>query len=179
MRKIACLVILVLLISGCATGQVLEENTMTVKAGDKVKVDYVGFFDGGEVFDTSIKEEAEKAGMPLRPSYAPIEFEVGAGQMIAGFDKAVVGMAEGEEKEIKLAPEDAYGNPKPEMVIEIPTPDMVKMGVQPKVGLTVYANGQPGKIISTDEGKTRIDMNHPMAGKTLNFRLKLVEIEKR
>ncbi|MFH1056909.1 MAG: FKBP-type peptidyl-prolyl cis-trans isomerase, partial [Candidatus Micrarchaeota archaeon] len=66
---------------------------MKVERGDLVAVDYLGTLDDGTVFDTSIKVEAEKAGLPLRTSYEPLEFTVGAGQMIKGFDDAGVGLA--------------------------------------------------------------------------------------
>ena len=86
---------------------------MTAQKGDTVAVDYVGTLDNGTAFDTSIKEEAQKAGLPLRDSYAPLEFTVGEGQMIAGFDNAVVGMKVGEEKNVHLTPSEAYGNQGP------------------------------------------------------------------
>jgi len=70
---------------------------MTIKKGDNVKVDYTGAFDDSTIFDSS-----EKRGQPL-------EFEVGAGQMILGFDNAVVGMKKGDEKNITIKPSDAYG----------------------------------------------------------------------
>ncbi len=95
------LLIFLVLTNGC--------GTMKAKTGDTVKVDYVGTAEG-KMFDTSIKEEAEKGGIynEQRP-YEPLEFELGAGQMIAGFDKAVTGMAVGEEKTADLPPEEAYG----------------------------------------------------------------------
>ncbi len=88
-------------------------NSVTAQNGDLVAVDYVGTLDDGTVFDTSIKEEAQKAGLPLRPSYSPLEFTVGAGQMISGFDKGVVGMTVGETKNVHLTPAEAYGNQGP------------------------------------------------------------------
>ena len=86
---------------------------MAAQKGDTVAVDYVGTLDDGTVFDTSIREEAIKAGLPLRSSYSPLEFTAGAGQMIAGFDAAVIGMKVGEEKNVHLTPSEAYGNQGP------------------------------------------------------------------
>jgi len=77
---------------------------MTVKKGDKVKIDYTGTFEDGTVFDSS-----KKLGKPL-------EFEVGSGTIIKGLDEAIVGMYKGQEKEIVIQPEAAYGNHNPDMV---------------------------------------------------------------
>ena len=141
---------------------------MNVKKGDKVKVEYTGTFENGEVFDAS-----EKHGQPL-------EFEVGAGQMIKGFDEAVVGMAKDEEKEITLKPEDAYGDPKDEMIQKVPK-DKLPKEQEPAVGMTIgvgFGDGRqmPATITEVTDTEVTIDMNHPLAGKTLTFKLKVVEI---
>ena len=81
---------------------------MAVKKGDKVKVDYTGTLEDGTVFDSS-----EKHGQPL-------EFEVGAGQVIPGFENGIIGMEKGNEKDIEIKPADAYGEINPEMVKELP-----------------------------------------------------------
>ena len=81
---------------------------MAIVKGDKIKVDYEGKFENGEIFDTS-----KKHGQPL-------EFEAGAGMVVKGFDKAVIGMEIGEEKEITLKPEDAYGMPTDEAIQRVP-----------------------------------------------------------
>ena len=92
----------------------------TAAKGDNVSVDYVGSFDDGTVFDTSLQEEAVKAGLPLRGSYAPLEFVVGAGQMISGFDAAVVGLKEGEEKAVHLTAAEAYGEKRADLIAQVP-----------------------------------------------------------
>jgi FKBP-type peptidyl-prolyl cis-trans isomerase 2 len=139
---------------------------MPIKNGDKVKVEYEGTFDDGTVFDSS-----EKCGEPL-------EFEVGAGQIIAGFENAVVGMEKGDEKEIKLPPEDAYGDPNPQLIQKIPKdqlPDEVMEGMVLVMGLP---NGVqiPVKVIEVTDTEVTIDLNHPLAGKTLNFKIKIVDV---
>ena len=95
-------------------------NLKGAKKGNTVSVDYLGKLETGEVFDTSIEAEAKKAGIPLRDKYEPLEFKVGAGQMIAGFDSAVIGMEVGDEKTVTLAPEKAYGVAKKELILSIP-----------------------------------------------------------
>jgi len=141
---------------------------MAVKKGDKIKVEYEGKLEDGTVFDSS-----EKQGQPL-------EFQVGGGQMIKGFDEAVVGMEEGEEKEITLKPEDAYGEPNEQLVQEVPK-DQLPEG-DPQVGMMLgvtLPNGMqvPAKITKVGDETITIDLNHPLAGKTLNFKLKIVGIE--
>ena len=168
------------LIFGCIseTPEVEEPEEIIVKAenGDKVGVDYLGTLDDGTVFDTSIKEEAEKAGLPLRPSYAPLEFTVGAGQMIKGFDEGVVGMAEGEEKNVKISPGEAYGEVDPSRVVDVPKENMPE-GVEVGMMLT-NQQGMQGKIIEIGNETVKMDFNHPLAGKALNFKIIMKNITK-
>lgn len=141
---------------------------MAVKKGDKVKVEYTGTLEDGTVFDAS-----EKHG-------APLEFEVGSGMVIKGFDEALVGMEKGEEKEVTIKPEQAYGDPNPEMVKKIPREQLPK-DQEPKAGMMLIMslpNGQqlPAKITEVSDKEVTLDLNHPLAGKTLKFKLKVVEI---
>lgn len=138
-----------------------------VAAGSKIKLHYTGTFDDGEVFDSS--REAE-----------PFEFEVGAGQVIPGFDNAVIGMKVGESKQIRLEEEDAYGPYNQEMVFDA-EPDQFEAGLNPEVGQQFQTQLEDGTplvltVKSVSEGKITLDANHPMAGKTLNFDLELVDI---
>jgi len=139
---------------------------MAVKKGDKVKVEYTGSFDDGTVFDSS-----EKHGQPL-------EFEAGEGKVIKGFDEALIGMESGEEKEIHIKPEDGYGMPNPQMVKKIPREHIPK-DHEPKEGMVLaigLPNGQqiPARITEVSDNDVTVDMNHPLAGKALNFKIKLV-----
>lgn len=138
---------------------------MTVKKGDKIKVEYTGTLDDGTVFDTSEGKQ-------------PLEFEVGSGQIIKGFDEAVVGMKKGEEKTIKLKPEEAYGQQNPELKKKVPK-SQLPQGQEPKPGMMLgiqTPQGQqiPVKIVEVSDQDITIDLNHPLAGKTLNFKIKLV-----
>ena len=141
---------------------------MPIKKGDKIKVEYTGTLEDGTVFDAS-----EKHGKPL-------EFEVGSGQIIKGFDEGVIGMEKDEEKEIKIAPADAYGEPNPKLVQTVPR-DKLPPEPEPKAGMILMAGRPDGKqiparITKVDEEGVTIDLNHPLAGKTLNFKIKIVEI---
>lgn len=142
-------------------------DTMAVKKGDKIRVDYTGTLEDGSVFDSS-----EKHGRPL-------EFEVGAGQLIKGFDEAVIGMKKGEEKEIKLQPAEAYGERNDKLVQEVPRNKLPKDQV-PKEGMMLALstpNGKhlPAMITSVTDEAVKIDLNHPLAGKVLKFMIKVVE----
>ncbi|MGM5484972.1 MAG: FKBP-type peptidyl-prolyl cis-trans isomerase [Nanobdellota archaeon] len=141
---------------------------MPIKDGDKIKVEYTGTLEDGSVFDSS-----EKQGKPL-------EFEVGKGEIIPGFEEAVKGMEKDQEKEIKLTPDKAYGERKDQMIQKVPKDKMpqdqeVKEGMALMVGLPNGAQ-LPAKVVEVGEQEVTIDVNHPLAGKTLNFKLKVVGV---
>jgi len=150
---------------------------MIAENGDTVAVDYVGTFDNGSVFDTSLKSEAEKAGLPLRPSYEPLEFTVGAGQMISGFDKGVVGMAVGDEKTVHLTPSEAYGERRDDAVLTLPV-SQLPAGAQVGSVLTTTSGAQ-GTVTKIENGNATVDFNSAMAGKALNFRIIMRKITKK
>lgn len=140
-----------------------------VKKGDKVKVEYTGTLDDGTVFDSTEKHGGK-----------PLEYEAGSAQLIKGFDNAVIGMKVGEEKEVHLKAEEAYGGPKPELMKKIPREQLPKEP-EPKEGMFLgvgLPNGQqvPAKITAVDEKEITIDLNHPLAGKALTFKIKVVGI---
>jgi len=139
---------------------------MPVKKGDKIKVEYTGTLTDGTVFDTNVGKDA-------------LEFEVGSGQLIKGFDEGVVGMNAGEEKEISIKSEDAYGAPNPQMVQKVPK-DKIPKEPEAKVGMTLMVGlptGQqlPARITEVTEEHVTIDLNHPLAGKNLKFKVKILE----
>ncbi|MBI2445831.1 peptidylprolyl isomerase [Candidatus Micrarchaeota archaeon] len=180
-----------LLLAGCTqpqtTGAVLNSSavstmvptigvgSMAVKSGDTVKVDYLGTTEG-KVFDTSIEAEAKKAGLPARPTYEPLAFTAGAGQVVPGFDKAVIGMTVGQEKMAVLKPSEAYGVSDPQAIVQVPR-SMFDNSSEPQVGLQVQSpQGYPGVITKVDSQNVTVDFNHPLAGKELTFKIILREI---
>ena len=137
----------------------------TVKNGDKIRVHYTGTLNDGSMFDSSIKNN--------RP---PLEFTVGAGQMIKGFDKGVVGMSVGETRTLKLQPEEAYGIRRDDMMIEVGADRMPK-GYTPSVGDKLQMGPHTVTVAEVKEdGSVVLDANHFLAGKELNFEVTLVEI---
>ena len=143
---------------------------MVVKKGDKISVDYEGRFENGEVFDSSRHGDHSH----------PLGFEVGLNQVIKGFDDAVIGMKIGDEKEIKILPSDAYGEIDQKLIQEIPKSILPK-GKEPKEGMVLMMNDSDAgqvhaRIIKILGDKVTLDLNHPLAGKTLIFKIKILEI---
>ena len=138
-----------------------------VKEGDVVKVHYTGKLVNGEQFDSSVGRE-------------PLEFTVGAGQMIKGFDDAMPGMNLGEKKTINIAPEDAYGPRSEEAIIEFPKENVpADMVLEPGMPLTLSNQaGQPVPVIVVEvkDNIIILDANHFLAGQELIFDIELVEI---
>ena len=136
-------------------------------SGKKVKTHYRGTLDDGTQFDSSY-DRGE-----------PIEFTCGAGQMIPGFDAAVVDMALGEKKSVHIPAKDAYGEYNEQAVQKIPA-NQVPNADQLPVGQTVYFNSpygpMPAKVVSVTIDEVVLDMNHGLAGKDLNFDIELVEV---
>lgn len=149
-----------------------------VKAGDTIQVDYIGKLENGTVFDTSREDVAKQAGIYVNSrTYAPLTFVVGSGQMIKGFDNGVIGMKVGEEKTIKIPPEEAYGEYDKSKVQAVPIKDLNLTEV-PKVG-QVFGDeyGNQYKVIAVNDTHVTLDANNKLAGKTLVFDIKLISIK--
>lgn len=130
--------------------------------GDTVAVDYTGTLDDGEQFDSSTGR-------------APLEFVVGSGQVIKGFDDAVRGMAVGETVTVRIEPADAYGEQDPEAIVEFPIEEVPEEFHV--VGTPVqFATGQRGVVIEVTDTTVTIDLNHELAGEALTFEITLVSI---
>ena len=138
-----------------------------VKEGDVVKVHYTGKLTNGEQFDSSVGRE-------------PLEFTVGAGQMIKGFDAAMPGMNVGDKKTISIAPEDGYGEKSEDAIIEFPKENVpADMKLEPGMPLTLSNQaGQPVPVIVVEvkDDVIVLDANHFLAGQDLVFDIELVEI---
>lgn len=139
----------------------------TAKAGDFVQVFYTGSLANGEVFDSN------EGGMPL-------EFQLGAGMIIPGFDTAVTGMAKGQEKEVTIPPDQAYGQPDERMIMQFPLAD-VPPSIKPELGMTLQLTSQdgrpmPARVTALDEANMTLDLNSPLAGETLVFKIRLAGI---
>jgi FKBP-type peptidyl-prolyl cis-trans isomerase 2 len=153
-------------IPGHAKEKANKEVSM-VSDGNTVKVNYTLTVEGAVV------DSSEGKG--------PLEFLVGSSQVIPGFEKSVIGMKKGDKKSFQISPEDGYGSVDPNGIKEIPRENLPP-DINPQVGMTLYGtspNGQaiPLKITDVKENAIVIDMNHPLAGKTLDFDVEVVDIK--
>jgi len=138
-----------------------------VNKGDTIKVHYTGKLENGKVFDSSKNRQ-------------PLQFEVGAGKVIKGFEDAVVGLEVGEKKTVTIPAKDAYGSYDENLLIEIPKKN-VPEAITPEVGMRlqlVNQQGQAAHVVVTEvqDETVKLDANHPLAGKTLVFDLEILEI---
>jgi FKBP-type peptidyl-prolyl cis-trans isomerase 2 len=136
-------------------------------AGDRVRVHYTGKLEDGTVFDTSRESD-------------PLEFELGGGMVIPGFDEGVSGMEKGETRTIEIEPEDAYGQHHDELMFEVPR-EKFPDDYEPREGDKLQIprdDGTPATffVMEVKDGNVVLDANHPLAGKKLFFEIELVEI---
>lgn len=137
------------------------------KNGDSVKIHYTGTLGDGTVFDSSAGRE-------------PLGFTLGGGQVIVGFEEAVLGMAIGDKKKVTIPAQKAYGEKNAELVIEVPR-NQVPPDLDPEIGQKLQMGGPNGElvvvtVVAVDEAVVVLDANPPLAGKDLIFDLELMAI---
>lgn len=135
-----------------------------VAPGSVVSVEYEGTFDNGTVFDASEGE--------------PLQFEIGAGQIIPGFEQEIVGMQEGETKQFTVEPEDAYGEVNETLIQPVPLENFQET---PEPGQRIQLQAQNGRqlvatVVDVTEDEVVLDLNHPLAGERLHFDVMLVQV---
>lgn len=140
---------------------------MAVKANDTVKVHYTGTLNNGQVFDTSEGKD-------------PLEFTLGQGQIIPGFESAVIGMEVEEKKTVNIPSDQAFGQRVPELIQEVPKADLPEE-IKPEVGMQLMSqtpDGQQTPLVITEvkEETIIVDANHPLAGQDLTFDFTVVAI---
>ena len=137
------------------------------KSGDTVKIHYTGKLDDGTEFDSSAGQD-------------PLEFQLGSGQVIPGFDKAVEGMTIGDKQNVRIEAPDAYGDRHDQLIQAVPRTALPE-DLNPEVGMPLQSRTPDGQVMNfvitevTDESIT-VDGNHPLAGFALNFDIELVSI---
>jgi FKBP-type peptidyl-prolyl cis-trans isomerase 2 len=142
-----------------------------IEYGTTVKVNYKGYLDDGSVFDTTEGIE-------------PLEYQVGSGRVIHGFDETVRTMSQGEQRTVHIPAREAFGERSDRRVQQTPMYTLMPFAKDLEVGKTFYFIPQgleqqmivPAVITSIDEGIATVDFNHPLAGKDLNFDIELVEV---
>ena len=148
-----------------------KENETTIKVtedvimatdGDIVSVHYHGTLDNGQIFDSS-KNRGE-----------PLKFTVGGGQVIPGFNDAVLGLAVGESVKVRMEPAQAYGEKNEQLIFEVPSegaPEGLKEGDRVQL-----SNGAPAVVIKINDASITLDANHELAGQALTFEIELVSV---
>ena len=162
MHKIAYAVLAALVLAGCSAGK------MAVAKDTVVTLNYTGKLADGTVFDTSIGK-------------SPLTFVEGAGTMIPGFEKAVLGLKAGQKKTFTLTPAEAYGEPNKALIIDVPKSQFpatmdVKAGMH--VARETPQGAIPGVITKVGTSTVTVDFNSPLAGKTLTFTVDILSVRK-
>lgn len=145
-----------------------------MQKGDFVEIEYVGKVkETGELFDLTDEKLAKEAGVYNdRMTYGPVVIVVGANHVLAGLDKWLEKADVGKEIHIMLAPEEAFGIRVPEMIKLLPLAEFRKQQTVPQVGqILTFGNGIKGRILSIAGGRVKVDFNHPLASKTLEYKL--------
>lgn len=137
------------------------------KLGDTVKVHVTGKLEDGKVFDSTVKSE-------------PLQFTIGEGELIRGFENAVVGMVQGEKKTAKVPPDQAFGPHKDDLVLKV-NRKIIPTHIKPEVGMELEMSRGDSKkmkvmITEVSDSSVTVDANHPLAGKNLIFDLELLEV---
>jgi peptidylprolyl isomerase len=137
------------------------------QSGHTVRIHYTGTLSDGTQFDSSAGRD-------------PLEFALGGGMVIPGFEKAVEGMSVGESKSVTIAPEDAYGPRHEQLIQEVPKSALPEE-VTPEIGMQLQGRGPDGQVMNLQvkevaDDSITVDANHPLAGEALNFDIELVEI---
>ncbi|MFP4369616.1 MAG: FKBP-type peptidyl-prolyl cis-trans isomerase [Bacteroidota bacterium] len=141
---------------------------MAVKKGDTVKIHYTGKLESGEVFDSSKDRE-------------PLEFTVGTGQVIPGFENGILGMDKGETKTVEVPVDEGYGSYRDDLIFEIAKSELPP-DIDPSVGERLQMQNDQGQVIGVTVSKVTddtlfIDANHPLAGKDLEFDIELIDVK--
>jgi len=169
------LAVAAILISGCAGQQETAEPPQSgeqaeqaeeASAGDTVKVHYTGKLQDGTVFDSSLERE-------------PLELTIGQGEVLAGFEHALIGMKVGGSRTVNIQAESAYGPRSDDLVFEVPLSRLPEDS-EPQVGQILGFQTESGTwkvtVVEVSESTVTLDANHPLAGKDLTFEIELVEI---
>ncbi len=141
-----------------------EANEQIVEKGDSIEVFYTGTLGDGTVFDSNVAKE-------------PLAFTVGSGELIKGFDEGVVGMKLNETKKIAIKAADAYGEKHDELIVDVPAENFGEIEVKEGMGVRTE-DGHEGTVISIGEKTIKVDFNPQLAGKDLNFEIKVAKIKK-
>ena len=152
----------------------LQASKPGMETGEMIEIDYVGKTDG-EIFDLTVQEKAEEAGLDTSSiELEPMKVLLGENYIIPGLEDALMDMEVGEEKELEIEAEEAYGKRDSENIDTFPESAFEEQGVQVRPGEEIMVGGKRGKVVSKGSGRVRVDFNHPLAGKDLEYWVKIV-----
>lgn len=146
-----------------------------MKKGDIIEISYTAKdLSSGNVFDTTEEKAAKEAGIARENfAYGPVTIVVGKGEVLKGLDEALTGMEVGEEKAVSIPPEKGFGERKADLVGVVPLQEFKQRKLSPVPGMVVNMNDRYGKVQSVSGGRVRVDFNHELAGKTLEYQVKV------
>ncbi|MCQ2737544.1 MAG: peptidylprolyl isomerase [archaeon] len=151
---------------------------MAIKDGDFVRLDFTGKIkETDEVFDTTLADVAEEAGILIeQKEYGPIPIVVGGGHLLKAIEEAIIGVEAGESVHISVTPENGFGQRDSNLIQLIPMKEFKKQGMNPVRGMKISTDNGTGKIISVNGGRVKVDFNHDLAGKNLEYDVSVIEI---
>ena len=148
---------------------------MSIKKNDFVEIEFTGKANG-EIFDTTSLEEAKQAGLgdeQLKERFKPLKVCVGQGMVLKAIDAALEGKELNKDFNLELTEKEAYGKRDSKLIRTVPLTAFQEM---PQRGMFVNVNGMVAKVISINSGRVMIDMNHPLAGKSLSYKIKITKL---
>jgi len=150
-----------------------------MKQGDFIKIEYIGRVSAtGEIFDLTSEQTAKKEGFfNPKQRYGPVLVIIGAGMIVPGVEKELETMKPGDEKEFIVKPDEGFGKRDPRLIkiISMAQFRRAEKPFNPVPGIFVTVNGMRGRVQSVSGGRVRVDFNHPLAGKELRYKVKVVE----
>ncbi|MDR2966870.1 MAG: peptidylprolyl isomerase [Methanobacteriaceae archaeon] len=151
---------------------------MAIKNGDFIKLEFTGKIkETGDIFDTTNEEVAKEANIHVEnKDYGSIPIVVGGNHLLKAIDKAVIDMGEGESKKVDVSPENGFGERDPKQIQLIPMKEFKRQGMKPYVGMEITSEGHKGRILTINGGRIKVDFNHDLAGKNLEYDLVISEI---
>ena len=139
-----------------------------MKLGRFVRLEYTGFLENGEVFDSTDPKVVEGA-------FGSAVIILGAGHVIKGLEKALLNMKPGETREVDIPPEDGFGRRDPKKIKFYKLSQFSREGIRPYPGLKVTVDGQLATVKAVSSGRVILDFNHPLAGRRLHYKVKMLE----
>lgn len=151
---------------------------MAIKDGDFIRLEFTGKIkETDEVFDTTIAEVAEEAGIFVeQKEYGPIPIVVGGNHLLKAIEDAVIGVEAGESVHVSVTPENGFGERDSNLIQLIPMKEFKKQGMNPVRGMKINTENGAAKIISVNGGRVKVDFNHDLAGKNLEYDVTVTEI---